>query len=68
MLADQPALVLARRSVWRVPVDVIAPSMGRLARIGEVDVDVASGELLLDDAEFETMRTQAEALVASAIS
>ena len=65
LLADEPVLVLADRIVWRVPVDLTAPSMGRLGRVGEVDVDVESGELLLDDALIEGMSKRANDLVAS---
>ena len=59
LLADEPVLVLADRAVWRVPVDLTAPSMGRLGRVGEVDVDAQSGELLLDDALIEGIRKRA---------
>lgn len=68
LLADEPVLVLAERIVWRVPVDLTAPSMGRLGRVGEVDVDVESGELLLDDAIIEGMSKRANDLVASSTS
>lgn len=64
LLADEPVLVLADRAVWRVPVDLTAPSMGRLGRVGEVDVDAQSGELLLDNALIEGMRKRATDLVA----
>ena len=66
LLADEPVLVLADRVVWRVPVDLTAPSMGRLGRVGEVDVDAQSGELLIDDALIEGMSKRANDLVASA--
>ena len=65
LLADEPVLVLADRAAWRVPVDLTAPSMGRLGRVGEVDVDVESGEVLLDDAMIEGMSKRANDLVAS---
>ena len=67
LLADEPVLVLADRIVWRVPVDLTAPSMGRLGRVGEVDVDAQSGELLLDDALIAGMSTRANDFVAKAI-
>ncbi len=65
LLADEPVLVLADRAVWRVPVDLTAPSMGRLGRVGQVDVDAQSGELLFDDALIEGIRKRATDLAAS---
>ena len=66
LLADEPVLVLADRVVWRVPVDLTAPSMGRLGRVGEVDVNAQSGELLIDDALIEGISKRANDLVVSA--
>ncbi len=68
LLANEPVLVLADHIVWRVPVDLTAPSMGRLGRVGEVDVDVESGELLLDDSQIEGMRHRANDLIARSTS
>jgi hypothetical protein len=64
LLADEPALTLGERIVWRVPVDLTAPPEGRLGRVGEVDVDVESGELLLDDAQIEEIKVHARRLAA----
>lgn len=68
LLSDEPDLVLANRIVWRVPIDLTAPSQGRIGRIGEVDVDVESGELLLDDKQIEGIRNRARNLIASTAS
>ncbi len=56
-------LTLSERIVWRVPVDLTALPAGRLGRVGEVDVDVETGELLLDDAQITGMREHAHRLV-----
>jgi hypothetical protein len=64
LLADEPALTLGEHIVWRVPVDLTAPPEGRLGRVGEVDVDVESGELLLDDAQIEEIKVHARRLAA----
>lgn len=50
LLAGEPALTITDRIVWRVPVDVTDPVNGRLGRVGDVDVAVDSGELLLTTA------------------
>jgi len=64
LLAGDPVLTLSERIAWRVPVDLTAPPAGRLGRVGEVDVDVESGELLLNDAQIAEMRERAHRLVA----
>jgi hypothetical protein len=65
LLADEPVLMLSERIAWRVPVDLTAPPAGRLGRVGEVDVDVESGELLLNDAQIAEIRERAHRLTAS---
>ena len=64
LLSGEPDLTLGERIVWRVPVDLTAPPMGRLGRVGEVDVDVESGELFLDEAQITEMQERARRLVA----
>lgn len=68
LLAGDPVLTLGERIAWRVPVDLTAPPAGRLGRVGEVDVDVESGELLLNDAQIAEMRERAHRLVAGSPS
>lgn len=51
--ADEPSLVLSRqRIVWRVPLFLALPHLGRLGQVGEIDVDAQTGEVLADDAIF----------------
>ena len=68
LLADEPVMVLTDRIVWRVPVDLTAPSKGRIGRVGEIDVDIESGELLVDDVHLEGMRHRANDLTARTTS
>ena len=65
LLADDPALTLSDRIVWRVPVDLTTLPEGRLGRVGEVDVDVGSGELLLNKAQIAEIQERARHLAAS---
>ncbi len=44
--AESPLLVLGERPVWRVPARIGFPSIGRVGVIGNVDVDVETGEML----------------------
>jgi hypothetical protein len=64
LLADDPVLTLGERIVWRVPVDLTAPPQGRLDRVGEVDVDVESGELLLDETQIAEIQERAQRVAA----
>lgn len=68
LLADEPVMVLTDRIVWRVPVDLTVPSTGRMGRVGEVDVDIESGELLINDGQLEGMLYRANDLTARTTS
>ena len=59
LLAGEPTLSITERIVWRVPVDVTDPVNGRLGLVGEVDVDVDSGELLLTSAQISQLEQDA---------
>ncbi len=49
--AKTPTLTVSERVVWRVPVNFTAPHVGQVGKVGEVDVDVQTGELLNLSAE-----------------
>ena len=65
-LNDEPALTVTDRVVWRVPVDLTNPEDGRIGRVGEVDVDVESGELLLTENQISPIKQNALHLTADA--
>lgn len=65
LLAGEPVLTLGEHVAWRVPVDLTAPPVGRLGRVGEVDVDIESGEVFLDERRIAEIRERAHHLVAS---
>jgi hypothetical protein len=50
LVGDTPALVIADRAVWRVPVLLTSPTRGGIGIVGSVDVDAQSGEILADEA------------------
>ena len=50
LIGDTPALVIADRAAWRVPVLLTSPSCGIVGTIGSVDVDAQTGEVLADEA------------------
>jgi hypothetical protein len=65
LLAGEPALTFTERIVWRVPVDLTQPHIGRLGKVGEVDVDVATGEIILDAYIQSQIEANAQRLIAS---
>lgn len=68
LLASEPSLTLVERLVWRVPVDLTNPEQGRVGRVGEVDVDVETGELLLNEGLIAQITQNALRLVDSSPS
>ena len=65
---DSPTLFLRDRIYWRVPVILSTPSQGRIGRVGEVDVDAETGEMIVDDELLENIAEHARRLLASATS
>jgi hypothetical protein len=61
-------LVLADRIVWRVPVVLTMPGHGVLGRVGEIDVDVETGEILLTEDILTDIKEHAKRLAASTTS
>lgn len=43
--ADSPTLVLSENPVWRVPAYLSFPRFGQVGLVGEIDVDVKTGEM-----------------------
>lgn len=68
MGGEDPTLVLADRIVWRVPVVLTMPGHGVLGRVGEIDVDVETGEILVTEAILTSIKDHAKRLVAGTTS
>jgi hypothetical protein len=67
--ADHPELIVSRnRMVWRVPLFLALPDLGRIGNIGAIDVDAQTGEVLADHATFETLIRHAQQLAPSPAS
>ena len=67
--ADEPTLVLSnKRVVWRVPVFLALPGLGRLGQVGEVDVDAQTGEVLADRPALKRMIDNANRLAPDSAS
>jgi len=54
LMAGPPQLVIAQRTVWRFPVLATSSAQGVLGEVGQVDVDVTTGEALVN----EELKTQ----------
>jgi hypothetical protein len=58
--ADEPELVVSRqRVVWRVPLQVALPDLGR---VGAIDVDAQTGEVLADHRTYQSLIQHARQL------
>ena len=65
LLSEPPDLATwAGRLYWRVPVALSLPGRGRLGRVGTVDVDVQTGEVLADHALISDIARHASQLAA----
>jgi len=67
--ADEPALIVTgERVVWRVPIFLALPDLGRLGEVGEIDVDAQTGEILADQAALEKIIENARQLAPGSAS
>jgi hypothetical protein len=55
-------LVAAVRGVWRVPIHLTFPTHGDVGVVGTIDVDVETGELLVDDHLIKELEQHATTL------
>ena len=53
LLGDTPELIVGERQCWSVPVLLTSPARGTVGKVGAIDVDATTGELLVDE---ETVR------------
>jgi hypothetical protein len=59
---ESPNLVAGERMLWRVPVWVASPQSGPLGKIGNLDVDVQSGEILYSQEMLDMISEQGRVL------
>ena len=59
--ADTPDLTVGNRLCWSVPVVLTSPSKG-CCRVGEIQVDATTGEILADAATVQEFAEHAERL------
>lgn len=67
LMAQEPELVIAGDAIlWRVPLALSLPELGELGRVGTVDVDARTGELLLEMEQQQRILQHAQRLYAGA--
>ena len=65
MEAGEPALVWGQRPVWRMPVHLTLRGWGQIAKLGEIDVDARTREVLpLSPTQIIEMQDRADAIAA----
>jgi hypothetical protein len=57
---EPPDLNVGERLCWSVPVVLTSPARGVVGRVGEILVDVATGELLTDADSVQRIAEHAE--------
>lgn len=60
MSADRPTLTLAENIVWRVPITFATTHLGTVGKVGTIDVDVQTGQII------DTTEHQQAMLIATA--
>jgi hypothetical protein len=64
--AREAELVIGERVLWRVPINHTLPGFGSIGRIGVIEVDVETGELIaLSIEQIEEMKRRAKTLAGS---
>lgn len=58
--SGEPDLVVKERIVWRVPVELALPSYGMVGTVGQIDVDVETGELAVTPELIHQIQENAE--------
>jgi hypothetical protein len=68
LCGEEPTLVVGDRVRWRVPVWLGFPKQGLVGKVGEIDVDVETGEILFDQRDLEEISERADDLARRTLS
>jgi hypothetical protein len=58
----EPVLVAGEALCWRLPIILALPAFGAVGEVGEIDVDVETGRILLTATQVESIRHRAHDL------
>ncbi|MCL4867985.1 MAG: hypothetical protein KJ063_03365 [Anaerolineae bacterium] len=56
----EPTLIVAERVCWRVPVLLTLPGQGIVGPVGQIDVDVETGEIIISSEDIRLIQEYAE--------
>ena len=62
MHGGEPQLIVSERTCWRVPVILSMPLAGDRGEVGEIDVDIETGQLMVTCALVEEIERRAQYL------
>lgn len=62
LIAGTPQLVVANRTLWRIPALLTSSKIGTVGQVGTVDVDAVTGKLLVNDELIEQILNNAQEL------
>jgi hypothetical protein len=66
---EAPVLVVDdKQFLWRVPVMLYLTSRGKIGKVGDIDVDSQTGQLLVSQSLIEELKTRAEYLATRSAS
>ncbi len=68
LCGQEPTLVIGERVRWRVPVWLGFPKVGMVGKVGEIDVDVETGEILFGQRDLEELSERADELARRTLS
>ena len=68
LCGEEPTLVVGDRVRWRVPVWLGFPKEGLVGKVGDIDVDVETGEILFDQRVLEEISERADDLARRTLS
>lgn len=68
LCGQEPTLVVGDRVRWRVPVWLGFPNMGMVGKVGDVDVDVETGEILFSQRVLDELSERADDLARRTLS
>lgn len=68
LCGNEPTLIVSDRLRWRVPVWLGFPATGLVGKVGELDVDVETGEVLFDQRLLQEIAERADVLAERTLS
>jgi hypothetical protein len=63
LMGGKPRLVVSQPTVWRVPILISSSDQGFLGEVATIDVDAATGQLLLTADTIEEVLAHAQAFI-----